>query len=101
MVLHFIASAGARLAILPFTGVAAILTARLLSGSTGIPAYATYALVASIPLLFSFADLGVGSAVTNAAGYSFARPAAFFAVLRRADWIVAAVGSKEESNAET
>jgi O-antigen/teichoic acid export membrane protein len=92
IVRRFVASAGARLAVLPFTGVAAILTARLLSGSLGIPAYATYALVATIPLFFTFADLGVGSAVTNAAGYSSARPLEFFAVLHRAYWIVAVVG---------
>jgi O-antigen/teichoic acid export membrane protein len=91
MLRGFIASAGARLAILPFTGVAAILTARLLSGSLGISAYATYALVASIPLLFTFADLGVGSAVTNAAGYSSARPVEFFAVLHKAYQIVVVV----------
>jgi O-antigen/teichoic acid export membrane protein len=92
IVRRFITSAGARLAILPFTGVAAILTARLLSGTLGIPAYATYALIAGIPLLFVFADLGIGSAVTNAAGYSSARPVEFFTVLHRAYWIVSIVG---------
>jgi O-antigen/teichoic acid export membrane protein len=91
MVRRFVASAGARLVILPFTGVAAILTARLLSGSLGISAYATYALIAGIPLLLSFADLGVGSAVTNAAGYSSTHPVEFFAILHKAYWILAVV----------
>ena len=63
-----LSSAGARVAVLPVTGVCSILTARLVTDAFGVGGYAVFALVAALPFLFPFIDLGVGAAVANAAG---------------------------------
>jgi O-antigen/teichoic acid export membrane protein len=79
-----IGSASARLLVMPISGVASILTARLLTERLGIETYAIFALCMSIFLLFPFADLGAGAALTNATATIEMRPAQFAVVLRRA-----------------
>lgn len=67
MIRRFLSSAGMRILLLPISGVASILVARIISGSAGAEDYAIFALVAGLPLLVPFADLGLGAAATNAA----------------------------------
>ncbi|MFU8945158.1 lipopolysaccharide biosynthesis protein [Mycetocola zhadangensis] len=63
-----LSSTGARMAVLPLTGVCSILTARLVIDTYGVDGYAIFSLIAALPFLFPFIDLGVGAAVANAAG---------------------------------
>ncbi|TYQ10706.1 UNVERIFIED_ORG: O-antigen/teichoic acid export membrane protein [Gordonia westfalica J30] len=60
-------SAGARIFVLPLSGVAAILLARIVSTDSGESGYAIFTLVAALPFLIPFTDLGLGAAVTNSA----------------------------------
>lgn len=64
---RLITSAGARIAVLPVSGLAALLLARTVTDSYGVEAYAVFTLVANLPFLLPVADLGLGAAVTNAA----------------------------------
>ncbi len=73
----------ARLLVLPVGAVAAVLTTRLINEALGPQSFAVYALVAGVPLLFPFADLGLGAAITNAASTARADPIRFQAILRR------------------
>ncbi|WP_032392194.1 lipopolysaccharide biosynthesis protein [Rhodococcoides fascians] len=60
-------SAGVRLLVLPLSGIAALLSTRVVTGDYGPEQYATFTLVATLPFLFPLTDLGLGAAVTNAA----------------------------------
>lgn len=73
----------ARLFVLPIGAAAAIFTTRLVNEALGPQSFAIYSLVAGVPLLFSYADLGLGAAVTNAASTVTTDPARFQGVLRR------------------
>jgi O-antigen/teichoic acid export membrane protein len=73
----------ARLLVLPVGAVAAIFTTRLINEKLGPQSFAVYAIVAGVPLLFSYADLGLGAAVTNAASTATTDSGRFQAVLRR------------------
>lgn len=64
---NVLGSGGARIVILPLSGLAVLLSTRLMTGEYGTEAYALFALVASLPFLVPVADLGLGAAVTNAA----------------------------------
>ena len=64
---RLIQSAGARVLVLPISGVATLITARAISTHYGTDAYAIFSLVASLPFLIPVADLGMGAALTNAA----------------------------------
>jgi O-antigen/teichoic acid export membrane protein len=55
-----------RFLVLPLSGVAGLLTARVIVSSVGVPGYGVAALVATLPGLLPSADLGVGAAVTTA-----------------------------------
>lgn len=83
----------ARLVVLPAGAIAAIFTTRIINESLGPQPYAVYALVAGVPLLFAYADLGLGAAVANAASTSKADPVRFHAVLRRSVVVSLAVAS--------
>lgn len=73
----------ARALVLPIAAVATILTTRLINQTWGSQTFAIYSLVAGLPLLLPFADLGLGAAITNAASTASTAPARFHAVLRR------------------
>jgi O-antigen/teichoic acid export membrane protein len=60
-------SAGARVMILPLSGMAVLLSTKIMTANYGVESYALFALVASLPFLVPVADLGMGAAVTNAA----------------------------------
>ena len=79
-----LSSAGARVAVLPLTGVCSILTARLVTDTYGVDGYAVFSLIAALPFLFPFIDLGVGAAVANAAGALPAHPHEYRETLARA-----------------
>lgn len=51
---------------MPVSILASVLTVRLVIGYLGVQGYALYALVATLPLLFPVADLGLGAALTDA-----------------------------------
>jgi O-antigen/teichoic acid export membrane protein len=55
-----------RLSVIPVTGLATLLTARVVVSGIGVPGYGVAALVATLPALMPSADLGVGAAVTTA-----------------------------------
>jgi O-antigen/teichoic acid export membrane protein len=59
-------SGGARLATLPITAAATLLTTGLTIRAAGAAGYGAISLVGSILLLLPFTDLGLGAAVTNA-----------------------------------
>jgi O-antigen/teichoic acid export membrane protein len=73
----------ARALVLPVAAVAIVFTTRLINQTFGSETFAIYSLVAGLPLLIPFADLGLGAAVTNAASTASTDPAKFHAVLRR------------------
>ncbi len=83
----------ARLVVLPVAAVAAILTTRIINESLGPQSFAVYSLVAGVPLLLSFSDLGLGAAITNAASTATTDPARFQAILRRSLLISFSVAS--------
>src|SRR5882724_13370517 len=55
-----------RLSVIPVTGLATLLTARVVVSAIGVSGYGIAALVATLPALLPSADLGVGAAVTTA-----------------------------------
>lgn len=60
----------AKLFIMAMSGLLAIITGRLIIEHFGVAAYAQYGLLATLPALLPFADLGVGSVVINAVSAS-------------------------------
>lgn len=56
----------AKLLIMGMGGLLAIITGRLIISNFGVDAYAQYGLLATLPALIPFADLGVGAVVINA-----------------------------------
>ncbi|MET4639855.1 oligosaccharide flippase family protein [Mycetocola sp. 2940] len=88
-----LSSAGARVAVLPLTGICSILTARLVTETYGVEGYAIFSLIAALPFLFPFIDLGVGAAVANAAGALPARGSEFRETLTRARGVLLLVGA--------
>ncbi len=76
-------SAATRFLVLPVSGAATLLTARVITSHYGVESYAIYSIVAALPLLLPFADLGIGAAVTNATSAARSRPNEFHAVLRQ------------------
>lgn len=96
MLREFVSSAGVRIFLLPVSGLASLLVARTISNSLGAESYGVFALVAALPLLVPFADLGLGAAVTNAAAKLPLGGDEFVAVMRRAQrilWKVAAAST--------
>lgn len=83
VVRELLSAMSARLLVLPVAAAAAIFTTRLVNESLGPQSFAIYSLVAGVPLLFSYADLGLGAAVTNAASTLGTDPVRFQGVLRR------------------
>lgn len=79
-----IVSAGARIAILPLTGITSIALARTVTGQFGVEAYAVFSLIVSLPLLVPVIDLGLGASVTNAAASLPSGADNLVAVIRRA-----------------
>lgn len=86
-----LSAASARLFMLPLGAVAAILTTRLINQALGPQSFAVYALVAGVPLLFTYADLGLGAAIANSASTAAEDPVRFLAILRRSLLITFAV----------
>ena len=78
-----IRSAGSRIIVLPISGVAAVAVARLVSSSAGADGFALYTLVATLPALIPFTDLGTGAALTNAAPLLSSAPSEFWSVYGR------------------
>lgn len=74
---------GSRVLVLPVTALATLLTARLLTGQYGETSYAIFALLASIPALLPFTDLGLAAQVTNAAAGLPTRNSLYLAVRRK------------------
>jgi O-antigen/teichoic acid export membrane protein len=83
VVRELLSAMSARLLVLPVGAVAAIFTTRLVNEALGAQSFAVYSLVAGLPLLFSYADLGLGAAITNAASTAKTDPVRFRAILRR------------------
>lgn len=81
------------MAVLPLTGVCSILTARLVTDAYGVDGYAIFSLIAALPFLFPFIDLGVGAAVANAAGALPARAQEYRETLTRARRVLLLVGA--------
>lgn len=83
VVRDLLSATSARLVVLPVAAVAAILTTRLINVALGPQSFAIYSLVAGLPLLFSYADLGLGAAIANAASTATTDVARFQAILRQ------------------
>ena len=80
---EIVSAMSARALVLPVAGVAVILTTRLVNEELGPQQFAIYSLVAGLPLLIPFADLGLGAAITNTASTAQTDPGRFHSVLRR------------------
>ena len=93
VVRELLAAVSARLLVLPVAAVAAIFTTRLINEALGPQPFAIYSLVAGIPLLFSYADLGLGAAIANAASTAKTDPVRFQAILRQSLLISFSVAS--------
>lgn len=57
----------AKVLVMGVTGVVALFTSRLILQHYGVEAYAQYGLLASLPALVPFADLGIAAVIINAA----------------------------------
>lgn len=57
----------AKVLVMGITGVVALFTSRLILQHFGVGAYAQYGLLASLPALVPFADLGIAAVIINAA----------------------------------
>ncbi|MFV9431968.1 lipopolysaccharide biosynthesis protein [Rhodococcus aetherivorans] len=90
---RIVKSAGARAFVLPLSGGAALLITRLITSEYGPEAYAVFSLAAALPFLIPMMDLGIGSAVTNAAAGLPGHPGSFNSVLRKAQRILMSVGA--------
>lgn len=90
---ELLASASARLLVMPISGAASILTARLITETLGVDTYGLFALCMSVFLLFPFADLGSGAALTNASSTIETHPGRFLSVLRRALILTSSMGT--------
>lgn len=60
-------AAGAKVVVMGVTGLLGLLTSRVILEHYGVDAYAQYGLLASLPSLLPFADLGIAAVVINAA----------------------------------
>jgi O-antigen/teichoic acid export membrane protein len=58
-------AAGAKVAVMGLSGVLGIVTSRMILSTYGVEAYAQYGLLASLPALVPFADLGIAAVVLN------------------------------------
>lgn len=58
-------TAGTKMVVLGLSGLSAIVTSRLILSHFGTEAYAQYGLLASLPSLLPFADLGIAAVVIN------------------------------------
>lgn len=63
-------AAGAKVVVMGVTGLIGLVTSRLILQHYGVEAYAQYGLLASLPALLPFADLGIAAVVINAAAES-------------------------------
>lgn len=60
------ATAGMKVVVMGLSGVLGIITSRLIIQHYGVGSYAQYGLLASLPTLLPFADLGIAAVVINA-----------------------------------
>lgn len=60
-------AAGVKVVVMGVTGLIGLLTSRIILSNFGVEAYAQYGLIASLPSLLPFADLGLAAVVINAA----------------------------------
>lgn len=90
---RLIASAGTRIAVLPLSGLAALLLARVVTGEYGVAAFAVFTLIANIPFLIPVSDLGLGAAVTNAAAALPLKQREYVAARRKAQRVLIGTGS--------
>jgi O-antigen/teichoic acid export membrane protein len=58
-------TAGMKVLVMGISGVVGIITSRLIIEHFGVDSYAQYGLLASLPALIPFADLGIGAAIVN------------------------------------
>ena len=58
-------SAGIQVAVSGLSGLLGIITSRLIIGHFGVAAYGQYGLLASLPALIPFADLGIAAVIVN------------------------------------
>lgn len=63
-------AAGAKLIAMGISGVLGIITSSLILSHFGVEAFAQYGLLATLPSLLPFADLGIGAVVINAVAQS-------------------------------
>lgn len=68
-----IAAGGARLIVLPLTGLCNLAIARIVTQAVGIEQFGVVMLVATLCQLLMFADLGTGAAVASSAHNSMSR----------------------------
>lgn len=87
VVRELLSAMSARLLVLPVGAAAAIFTTRLINEVLGPQPFAIYSLVAGLPLLFSYADLGLGAAIANAASAAKSDPVRFQSILRQSLFI--------------
>lgn len=60
-------AAGMKVVVMGATGLLGLVTSRVILANFGVEAYAQYGLLASLPALLPFADLGIAAVVINAA----------------------------------
>ncbi|UOW00790.1 oligosaccharide flippase family protein [Agrococcus sp. SCSIO52902] len=63
-------AAAAKVVVMALTGIVGLVTSRIILDGFGVEAYAQYGLLASLPALLPFADLGIAAVLINAAAES-------------------------------
>lgn len=63
----FLSSTGARIVMLPITGLVSILTARMVTNGFGVEGFGVFSIALGIPLILQAADLGLSAVVINIA----------------------------------
>ena len=88
-----LATASARIAMLPIAGIASLVTSRLALDRLGTPGFAALSLLLGLPALIPISDFGIGAAVTDAAVRDGIGSAQFRSVWRRSLVILTTVGA--------
>src|SRR4051794_17699810 len=74
--------------VLPMTGAASLLLSRVVVQKCGIEVYATVTLITSLPAMLPVNDLGLGAALTNAAGSLSSDPGRLLGLWRRSQLLL-------------
>jgi len=84
-------SMGARVLVLPVSGVATILGSRIVVEATGAEGFAWFSLVISLPLLIPISDFGIGAALTDVVATDGLNSPRFWSTLKKVLSLLASI----------